>query len=73
MPKIPPKKARELIRILENLGFVQVRQKGSHKHYRHPDGRGKTDPFHKRKDLPPKMVSKIARDIDVPVEEFLDS
>ena len=32
-------KPREVISILEGLGFIEVRQKGSHKQYRHPDGR----------------------------------
>ena len=72
MPKVPPKKAREIIRLLGKLGFIQLRQKGSHKQFRHPDGRGTTVPFHKGKDLPPNMVGKIARDIDVPVEVFLN-
>lgn len=30
MPKLPRVKASEVIRALEKLGFVQVRQKGSH-------------------------------------------
>ncbi len=30
MPKLPRVKASEAIRALERLGFVQVRQKGSH-------------------------------------------
>lgn len=31
MSKIPILKPQEVIRILESLGFVEVRQKGSHK------------------------------------------
>ncbi|MBW4479033.1 MAG: type II toxin-antitoxin system HicA family toxin [Tolypothrix brevis GSE-NOS-MK-07-07A] len=30
MPKLPRIKASEVIRVLEHLGFVQVRQRGSH-------------------------------------------
>ncbi len=30
MPKLPRVKAGEVIRALERLGFVQIRQKGSH-------------------------------------------
>jgi predicted RNA binding protein YcfA (HicA-like mRNA interferase family) len=30
MPKLPRVKANEVLRALERLGFVQVRQKGSH-------------------------------------------
>ncbi|MDW8233862.1 MAG: type II toxin-antitoxin system HicA family toxin [Roseiflexaceae bacterium] len=39
-------KPREVAAILERLGFVEVRQRGSHKQYRHPDGRSTTVPFH---------------------------
>ncbi|MCX7838591.1 MAG: type II toxin-antitoxin system HicA family toxin [Anaerolineae bacterium] len=39
MGKYPVLKPREVVAILEKLGFVEVRQRGSHKQYRHPDGR----------------------------------
>ncbi|WP_257207670.1 type II toxin-antitoxin system HicA family toxin [Nostoc linckia] len=42
MSKIPILKPQEVVRILESLGFVEVRQKGSHKQFRHEDGRGTT-------------------------------
>jgi predicted RNA binding protein YcfA (HicA-like mRNA interferase family) len=47
MSNIPVLKPQEIVRILENLEFVEVRQKGSHKQFRHEDGRGTTVPFHK--------------------------
>mgnify|MGYP006268006411 CR=1 FL=1 len=31
MSNVPILKPQEVVRILENLGFVEVRQKGSHK------------------------------------------
>jgi predicted RNA binding protein YcfA (HicA-like mRNA interferase family) len=31
-------KAKEVIRLLEHLGFLEVRQRGSHKQFRHKDG-----------------------------------
>ncbi|WP_256678192.1 type II toxin-antitoxin system HicA family toxin [Fischerella major] len=42
MSNIPVLKPQEVVRILESLGFVEVRQKGSHKQFRHEDGRGTT-------------------------------
>ncbi|MCX7710534.1 MAG: type II toxin-antitoxin system HicA family toxin, partial [Clostridia bacterium] len=39
MAKIPILKPREVVAILVKLGFQEVRQKGSHRQYRHPDGR----------------------------------
>jgi predicted RNA binding protein YcfA (HicA-like mRNA interferase family) len=46
MPKPPVLKPKEVVAILERLGFVEVRQRGSHRQYRHADGRGTTVPFH---------------------------
>jgi predicted RNA binding protein YcfA (HicA-like mRNA interferase family) len=56
---------------VERLGFVEVRQSGSHKQYRHPDGRGTTIPFHAGRDLSPILLRKIASDIGMPVRELL--
>jgi predicted RNA binding protein YcfA (HicA-like mRNA interferase family) len=47
MPKLPVLKPHEVVARLEELGFVEVRQRGSHKQFRHPDGRGTTVPCHK--------------------------
>ena len=59
MGKLPVLKPREVTAILEKLGFVEVRQRGSHKQYRHADGRSTTVPFH------------YGRDIGLTVEEML--
>ncbi|MFA6111840.1 MAG: type II toxin-antitoxin system HicA family toxin, partial [Candidatus Latescibacterota bacterium] len=56
---------------LERLGFVEVRQRGSHRQYRHADGRGTTVPFHPGRDISPILLRKIARDIGLTVEELL--
>jgi predicted RNA binding protein YcfA (HicA-like mRNA interferase family) len=37
---VPVLKPREVVVILNALGFVEVRQRGSHKQFRHVDGRG---------------------------------
>ncbi len=39
--------ARKFVRALLRDGFVFVRQKGSHRTYRHPDGRTVTVAFHR--------------------------
>jgi len=46
MGKIPLLKPQEVAAILLQLGFQEIRQRGSHKQYRHADGRGTTVPFH---------------------------
>ena len=73
MGKIPILKPQEVVRILNNLGFVEVRQKGSHKQFRHQDGRATTVPFHKGRDISPRLLRQIAKDIDLTIDEFLDS
>ena len=64
-------KARELASILEKLGFVEVRQRGSHKQFRHSDGRCTTVPFHKGRDISPILLRQIARDIGLTVDEMI--
>ncbi|MFN3309834.1 MAG: type II toxin-antitoxin system HicA family toxin, partial [Anaerolineales bacterium] len=68
MGKYPVLKLREVVAILEGLGFVEVRQKGSHKQYRHSDGRSTTVPFHKGRDISPILLRQIAKDIGLSVE-----
>ena len=53
MGNLPVLKPREVMAILEKLGFREVRQKGAHKQYRHPDGRCTTLPFHRGQDISP--------------------
>jgi predicted RNA binding protein YcfA (HicA-like mRNA interferase family) len=73
MGNIPVLKPQEVVRLLEALGFVEVRQKGSHKQFRHQDGRATTVPFHKGRDISPRLLRQIANDINLTVEEFLES
>ena len=69
--KYPVLKPREVMRILERLGFVVVRQRGLHIQYRHPDGRCTTVPSHGGRDLSPILLRQIAKDIGLTIEEFL--
>lgn len=71
MPKLPVLKPHEVVALLNALGFVEVRQKGSHKQFRHADGRGTTVPFHKGQDISPVLLRKIARDIGISAEELV--
>ena len=71
MGTIPVLKPQEVVKILISLGFQEVRQKGSHKQYRHLDGRMTTVPFHKGRDISPSLLRKISADIGMTVEQFL--
>lgn len=71
MGDVPVLKPREVVAILVRLGFVQVRQRGSHCQYRHPDGRVTTVPFHQGRDISPALLRSIARDIGMDIREFI--
>ncbi len=71
MPKLPVLKPREVVRLLVGQGFLEVRQRGSHKQFRHPDGRATTVPFHSGRDISPSLLRVIARDIGMTAEVLL--
>ncbi len=71
MGTIPVLKPREVERLLERVGFVLIRQRGSHRQYRHPDGRQTTLPFHGNRDVSPILLRQIARDIGLTPEQLL--
>jgi predicted RNA binding protein YcfA (HicA-like mRNA interferase family) len=64
-------KPREVLSRLAALGFEEVRQRGSHKQLRHPDGRQTTVPVHPGRDLSPLLLRQILKDIGIPIEEFM--
>jgi predicted RNA binding protein YcfA (HicA-like mRNA interferase family) len=68
---IPVLKPREVVAILQTLGFTEVRQRGSHKQFRHTDGRVTTVPFHQGRDISPSLLRKIAQDIGMDAREFV--
>ncbi len=71
MGKYPVLKPIEVVKILNQLGFEEVRQKGSHKQFRHPDGRCTTVPFHPGRDISPILLRQIAKDVGLTIEDFL--
>jgi predicted RNA binding protein YcfA (HicA-like mRNA interferase family) len=71
LDSLPVLKPREVGALLVRLGFQDARQRGSHRQYRHPDGRGTTVPFHAGRDISPTLLRKIAQDIGVTVEDLL--
>lgn len=73
MGSVPVLKPREVIARLERLGFVEVRQRGSHKQFRHTDGRVTTVPIHGGRDISPSLLRKICRDIAVDVADFISA
>tara|TARA_Y100000310_G_C20174700_1_gene575277 strand:+ start:334 stop:561 length:228 start_codon:yes stop_codon:yes gene_type:complete len=68
--KLPLLLPRKLCRFLEKEGFQFVRQKGSHKFYRHPDGRTTVVPVHNDKQIKRGLLKGILEEIKMTREEF---
>ena len=80
MPKLPRVQATEVIRVLERLGFIQVRQRGSHvilKKQRIDDETqapieiGCVVPLH-RKTVAVGTLKSILSQANISVEEFIE-
>lgn len=71
MSELPIVNAKQLEKLLLQLGFTVYRQKGSHKFYKHPDRRYTTLPHHSGEDLSRPLLRKILNQIDLSVEEFI--
>jgi predicted RNA binding protein YcfA (HicA-like mRNA interferase family) len=63
-PKLPQVKVREIIRIAKKLGFEFDRQSGSHAvYYRKSDKSRIVVPVHPGKDIKPKTLLGIIKDM----------
>ena len=58
-----------MCKLLENEGFICIRQKGSHRFYQRNDGHTTVIPMHAI-DLDRSLIRKILRDIDMSIEEY---
>lgn len=70
MSRLRPVPARRMIQFLVSLGFSQIRQRGSHRFFTHPDGRTATVPDHRGEDLGRGIMRSILRDVDITPKEF---
>ncbi|HMO77597.1 MAG TPA: type II toxin-antitoxin system HicA family toxin [Candidatus Paceibacterota bacterium] len=62
MPK--PLKPKALVKILEENGFILIRQRGSHALFKHADGRRTTMPLHNR-ELPVGTLLAIFKQVKI--------
>ena len=72
MTRLPIVDAKTMERILFNLGFKRVRQRGNHVLYRHPNGRTTTVAHHPGRDLARPLIREILREIELTPEQFRD-
>ncbi|MFT4343590.1 MAG: type II toxin-antitoxin system HicA family toxin [Candidatus Woesearchaeota archaeon] len=68
--KLPRLSSKEVCTFLEKEGFVSIRQKGSHRFYRHSDGRTTLVPIHSNKDISRGLLKGILEEIDMSREYF---
>jgi len=72
-PKLPVVSGKELIRVLEKLGYQAVRQKGSHVRLYHSTDTEKsplTVPLHD--ELAKGTLKQVMRDADLTVERLIE-
>jgi len=72
MTHLPVVNFKKMEKVLLQMDFVAVRQKGSHIFYRHPDGRTTTLPRHPGRDLARPLIREILREINMTPEEFIE-
>ena len=70
MTRLPVINFKVMEKLLFQLGFYAVRQKGSHIFYRHPDGRTTTLPCHSDRNLARPLIREILREIELAPEQF---
>ena len=71
MPKLPRFTAKDTIALLLERGFVEDRQRGSHKVFYHPDGRRTVVPFHGNKILRLKLIKSIFKEAKIDIKKLL--
>ena len=71
MTRLPRLKGKEVVRILEKIGFEVVRTRGSHVFLKHQDGRVTTVPVHSGETLGPGLLRAILRDVELTVEDLI--
>jgi predicted RNA binding protein YcfA (HicA-like mRNA interferase family) len=68
----PDVNSNQMVKIIEKLGFIFVRQSGSsHAIYRRvSDSRRTTIPTHGKKSLKRKTIKSICKDVGITIEEL---
>ena len=70
--QFPSVRARDVIRALKRLGFEEIRSKGSHMFFRHPDGRTTLVPRHGAEDIGKGLLRCILREVNRTPKDFFD-
>ncbi|MGB3656139.1 MAG: type II toxin-antitoxin system HicA family toxin [Rivularia sp. (in: cyanobacteria)] len=72
MSNFPSIKAKDFIKVIENLGFYLDRQKGSHAIYKDSNGKRVVVPIHAGKDLKQGTLMGMIQDIGIDKDTFFE-
>ncbi|HAJ80754.1 MAG TPA: hypothetical protein DCO75_13405 [Fibrobacteres bacterium] len=71
MSKLPSLTGKILIRALKNLGFEEIRIKGSHHFLKHHDNRCTVVPVHSGETIGKGLLLQIFKDCEITKEDLL--
>ncbi len=71
MPKLPNIKGKQLLKILQRIGYDLDHTQGSHHILRRSDGKKTTVPIHGNKEIPKGTLLGILTDLDISKAEFV--
>ncbi|MFP4402429.1 MAG: type II toxin-antitoxin system HicA family toxin [Candidatus Nanoarchaeia archaeon] len=69
--KLPLISCHKLVKFLEKEGFISVRQSGSHRIFKHLDGRMTVVPIHNNKEIGRGLLKAILEEINISRDYFL--
>lgn len=70
VPKFPLISCNKLVKFLKKEDFIELRQSGSHKFFKHLDGRTTVVPIHNDEEIGRGLLKAILNEIDISREEF---
>ncbi len=71
MSRLPALTGKQLLTVLQHLGFESLRIKGSHHFLRHPDGRITVLPIHAGETIGPGLLNSILRLVQLSRDDLL--
>ncbi|GBE20597.1 MAG TPA: type II toxin-antitoxin system HicA family toxin [Candidatus Pacearchaeota archaeon] len=70
MSKLPLISGKKLCKFLEKLGFEMIHGKGSHRRFKHLDGRRTVVPVHGNEKIGRGLLREIIKQMKITREEF---
>jgi len=72
MSRLPIIKFKKIAKLLNNLGYFMIRQKGSHVIFENNHGKTITVPNHPGKTLGKGLIRNYINELNMSVNEFID-